>query len=68
MLACGFAAVLADAGVAVRESIALDVVDGRRVSHTDRAAWLAFQGVPWLCRRGRDLLPAAVSLLAAHRG
>lgn len=68
MLARGFATLLAGAGLAVGDPVAVDVTDGRRLSRLDRAGWLAFEGVPWLWRRGRDLLPAAVSRLAANRG
>jgi hypothetical protein len=38
-------------------------VGGRPPSRLARCAWLIGKGVPWLCRRGRDLVPYALTAL-----
>ncbi len=61
MLARGLADLLVAAGFAVPHPVSLTCGGGRRVTAAHRAAWLVVKGVPWLCRRGRDLVPYAVS-------
>ena len=62
MLASGFADLLIGAGIAVPHPVDLTSAGGRRQTAADHVAWLACQGVPWLVRRGRDLLPHAAGL------
>lgn len=59
LLAGGFAELLAGAGVDVPGEVDMDRSDGRTCSTADRIAWLIVEGLPWLGRRGRDLLPYA---------
>lgn len=56
MLARGFADLLAAAGHAAEPGVP-DDGDDRVPTRVEEAHWLATQGLPWLCRRGRDLLP-----------
>lgn len=60
LLAAAMAALLAGHGWAVPGTVGLDPAGGRRVTRAQRGAWLLLQGVPWLCRRGRDLGPVIV--------
>ncbi|MGH3788999.1 MAG: SGNH/GDSL hydrolase family protein [Pseudonocardiaceae bacterium] len=62
MLASGFADLLTGAGIAVPHPVDLTCSGGRQLTTTDHVVWLACHGVPWLVRRGRDLLPHAVGL------
>jgi lysophospholipase L1-like esterase len=66
MLACGLAALLAEAGIAVPRPVSLQCSGGREVTALHRAGWLVFKGVPWLVRRGRDLGPVIVQGLASE--
>jgi lysophospholipase L1-like esterase len=63
MLAAGLADLLAGAGIAVPYPVGLTCSDGRQLTTTDHVAWLVYRGVPWLVRRGRDLLPHAAAVL-----
>jgi lysophospholipase L1-like esterase len=63
MLANAIAARLASLGAAVPGEVSLDCAGGRCVSRLAHWAWLVFKGVPWLCRRGRDLIPYALTAL-----
>lgn len=63
MLACGFAGLLAGAGVAVPHPVELACSGGRRLSAAHHAGWLICHGVPWLARRGRDLIPHAAGVV-----
>jgi lysophospholipase L1-like esterase len=63
MLASGFAGLLAGAGIAVPYPVDLTCSDGRQLTAAHHAAWLVCHGVPWLVRRGRDLLPHAAGLV-----
>lgn len=66
LLARGFAELLAEAGVAVPEPVSLVCSGGVRTGTVEHIGWLVFKGIPWLWRRGRDLLPyAAMVLLGA---
>lgn len=63
MLARGFGELLAGAGLAVPQPVGLECAGGRWVTPAHRAGWLVLKGVPWLCRRGRDLLPHAAAIM-----
>lgn len=63
MLARAIAARLAEAGAVVPGEVSLDCAGGRPAGRLAHWAWLVFKGVPWLCRRGRDLVPYAVATL-----
>ncbi len=63
MLASGFAGLLAGAGITVPYSVDLTCSGGRQLSAAHHAAWLVCHGVPWLVRRGRDLLPHVAALV-----
>lgn len=64
VLARGLARLLADDGWAVPGTVGLAAAGGRRVTRWERGAWLVVKGLPWLCRRGRDLGPVLVRGLA----
>ncbi len=63
MLASGFADLLAGAGIAVPHPVDLTCSGGRQLTTAHHVAWLVCWGVPWLGRRGRDLLPHAAVLV-----
>jgi lysophospholipase L1-like esterase len=63
MLASNLAGLLAGAGIAVPHPVDLTCTDGRALSAADHLAWLVCRGVPWLVRRGRDLLPHAAAVV-----
>jgi len=63
MLARGFADLLVGAGMVVPHPIELTCSGGRRLTAAHHAGWLICHGVPWLARRGRDLLPHAAGLM-----
>jgi lysophospholipase L1-like esterase len=63
MLARAIALRLAEAGTVVPGEVSLDCAGGRAASRAAHWAWLVFKGVPWLCRRGRDLVPYALTAL-----
>lgn len=62
MLARAIAARLAEAGLATAE-VSLDCAGGRPAGRLAHWGWLVFKGIPWLCRRGRDLVPYALNAL-----
>lgn len=53
---------LAAAGLLV-EPVALRCSGGARITAWHHAGWLVFRGVPWLVRRGSDLLPHGVAVV-----
>ncbi|HEU5474141.1 MAG TPA: SGNH/GDSL hydrolase family protein [Actinophytocola sp.] len=57
MLARALAARLADLGVPVRAQVSLVCGGGRPHGSAARWGWLVCKGLPWLVRRGRDLVP-----------
>ncbi|HEY4454429.1 MAG TPA: SGNH/GDSL hydrolase family protein [Pseudonocardiaceae bacterium] len=59
ILAKAFAAHVAEAGLVAGE-VSLACSGGRVVTRTQRAAWLIVKGIPWLLRRGSDLVPHLV--------
>ncbi|MGH8919476.1 MAG: SGNH/GDSL hydrolase family protein [Actinomycetes bacterium] len=63
MLALGFAELLGRAGIAVPCPVELDCSGGRQVGAADHVGWLIVRGLPWLGRRGADLLPHAAALV-----
>lgn len=64
MLAAGFAALLTGAGIAVPHPVDLACAGGRSLTTAHHVAWLIGEGVPWLVRRSRDLLPHLAVLVA----
>jgi lysophospholipase L1-like esterase len=62
MLARGFGELLAEAGFAVPSPVSLARSGGREVTALHHLVWLLFKGLPWLWRRGRDLVPYAASI------
>jgi lysophospholipase L1-like esterase len=63
MLAGGFADLLAGAGIAVPHPVELTCSGGRQLTAAHHVAWLVRYGVPWLGRRGGDLVPHAAALV-----
>jgi lysophospholipase L1-like esterase len=63
LLAKAFAERVAEAGLAAGE-VSLLCSGGLDVTRTQRIAWLIAKGVPWLLRRGTDLLPLLVVSMA----
>lgn len=57
LLARGFADLLLAAGHQIGDLAWLDGTDGRAPTRVEEAHWLLTQGVPWVFRRGRDLVP-----------
>ncbi|MDU0293669.1 SGNH/GDSL hydrolase family protein [Saccharothrix longispora] len=62
-LAAAFAARLAEAGCEVPGAVSPACTGGITVTPLHHAGWLVFKGVPWLWRRGRDLVPHAAAIL-----
>lgn len=68
MLAGALADCLASAGAAVPGEVSQHCAGSATVSRFDRLAWLVVKGIPWVWRRGSDLVPYAVgALLDAYR-
>ena len=67
LLARAFAGHVAEAGLVAGE-VSLACSGGPVVTRTQRAAWLIVKGLPWLLRRGTDLVPhLVVAMLRAPR-
>ena len=64
LLAHAFAAEAVRLGWRLAQPVGLSSAGGRPLTTIDHMAWLAGAGVPWLMRRGRDLVPYAVSVAA----
>jgi lysophospholipase L1-like esterase len=62
MLANAIAVQLAATGLAAVE-VSLVCAGGRSAGRIAHWAWLVCKGLPWLLRRGRDLVPYAIKLL-----
>ena len=62
MLARGFGDLLSEAGFAVPGPVSLARSGGRDVTALHHLVWLLLKGLPWLWRRGRDLVPYAASI------
>jgi lysophospholipase L1-like esterase len=63
LLACGFADLLTGAGITVPHPVDLACAGGRQLTAVHHIAWLIGRGVPWLVRRGQDLVPHAAAVL-----
>lgn len=63
ILARGFTELIAGAGFAVPAPVSLECGGGRASGTADHIGWLLAQGIPWLWRRGRDLVPYATSIM-----
>jgi lysophospholipase L1-like esterase len=63
MLALGLAERFADLGVAVPGEISAQCSGGVPITTAMHVAWLIVKGIPWLCRRGKDLLPHAIATM-----
>ncbi len=61
LLARAMADQLAAAGRTVHKEVSLQCAGGRTPGRLARWGWLVFKGLPWLVRRGRDLVPYALS-------
>jgi lysophospholipase L1-like esterase len=62
-LAAGFAGLLAERGCAVPNPVSMRCSGGLRPGAAAHVAWLVFKGIPWMWRRGRDLVPYAAGIL-----
>ena len=67
MLARAIALQLAELGAVVPGEVSLDCAGGRPASRLAHWGWLVVKGLPWLCRRGRDLVPYALAALLRDR-
>ena len=63
MLARAIAAALADAGAVVTGEVSTICGGSKPISRFDHVAWLIIKGIPWLWRRGFDLVPYALDAL-----
>jgi lysophospholipase L1-like esterase len=63
MLAMALAETFAAAGVVVPTPVSPECAGSRPISRADRLAWLVAKGIPWLWRRGQDLVPYALGVL-----
>ncbi|HEV7908138.1 MAG TPA: SGNH/GDSL hydrolase family protein [Pseudonocardiaceae bacterium] len=68
MLAAAFAERLAEAGFDVPVPVSSECTGGARVTPLHHVGWLVVKGVPWLWRRGRDLVPYAVRIVVGDEG
>jgi lysophospholipase L1-like esterase len=67
LLAAGFGELISEAGFDVPHSVSLALAGGREVSTAHHLLWLVFKGLPWLWRRGRDLVPYAAAVMLRER-
>ncbi|SDC67078.1 Lysophospholipase L1 [Actinokineospora iranica] len=63
ILADGLAGLLADAGCEIPRPVSLVCEGGLRAGPLAHVAWLIVKGIPWLWRRGRDLVPYAIGIM-----
>ena len=63
MLARGFAELLVGFGCVIPNPVSLTCSGGAKVSVAGHIIWLIVKGIPWLWRRGRDLLPHAAMII-----
>lgn len=63
LLAKAFTERLRQAGFAVPMPVSLACSGGATTKAADHVGWLITKGVPWLWRRGRDLVPHAAGIL-----
>ena len=62
-LAAGLAGLLAERGCLVPYPVSLRCSGGVQPGAAMHVAWLVFKGIPWLWRRGRDLVPHAAGIM-----
>ncbi|WP_242613621.1 SGNH/GDSL hydrolase family protein [Herbihabitans rhizosphaerae] len=63
ILASGFAALLDEFGCVVPNPVSMVCSGGANPGPIQHVAWLLIKGLPWLARRGRDLLPYAMVII-----
>jgi lysophospholipase L1-like esterase len=63
MLAKAFADWFAVAGALVPGEVSTDCADSVPISRLAHVGWLVGKGIPWLWRRGRDLVPYAAGVM-----
>ena len=63
MLAKGFAAELEQAGCVVESPVSMVCAGGAAIAAWKHVAWLVLKGIPWVFRRGSDLVPYAFTVL-----
>lgn len=63
LLARAFTEQLRGEGFAVPAPVSLTCSGGAAPSALDHVAWLVAKGIPWLWRRGRDLVPYAAGIM-----
>jgi lysophospholipase L1-like esterase len=63
MLARAFGEMLAERGCSVPNPVSLTCSGGRQVGTAGHVGWLILKGIPWLWRRGRDLVPYAAGIM-----
>ncbi|AHH96067.1 SGNH/GDSL hydrolase family protein [Kutzneria viridogrisea] len=63
LLARGFAEQLALHGVLVPGEVSTQCSGGRKITMLHHVLWLVFKGIPWLWRRGTDLVPYVAGVL-----
>jgi lysophospholipase L1-like esterase len=64
-LATAFSERLRDAGFHSAREVSLVCTGGLQITPLHHAAWLVAKGIPWLWRRGRDLVPFAIRIMLA---
>jgi lysophospholipase L1-like esterase len=62
-LARALAETLGSIGAHVPAEVSLVCGGSMRISAFDRCAWMVLKGIPWLWRRGSDLLPYALGVM-----
>lgn len=69
LLAAACAAAMAEAGWLVPRSVSRHCAGSRAVTAAEHVGWLIIAGIPWLVRRGQDLIPYGLMVLwRAKRG
>ncbi|RJQ81608.1 SGNH/GDSL hydrolase family protein [Pseudonocardiaceae bacterium YIM PH 21723] len=63
MLAQGFAEKLRAGGCAVPHEVVMECSGGVPIKPIHIVLWMIFKGIPWLFRRGSDLLPYAARII-----
>jgi lysophospholipase L1-like esterase len=66
-LAKGFTDLIAEAGFEVPAPVSLTCSGGASHGTVEHVGWLVIKGVPWLWRRGRELVPYAISIMWKSR-
>ena len=63
LLATGFTELIAEAGFEVPAPVSMTCSGGASHGTVEHVGWLIIKGIPCLWRRGRDLVPYAVSIM-----